>query len=90
MFKVIGEALWDALVDLRYMVFVLYLSYLLIGYLTHHKAKGYSKLLKKTRKTGPLIGAFLGCVPQCGFSSVMADVYSKNAISKFVENLLAI
>lgn len=81
MFKVIGEALWDALVDLRYMVFVLYLSYLLIGYLTHHKAKGYSNLLKKTRKTGPLIGAFLGCVPQCGFSSVMADVYSKKAIS---------
>ena len=81
MFEIIGEALWDALYDLRYTIFILYFAYVLIGYLTHHKSRGYAKLLQKSRYTGPLIGAFLGCVPQCGFSSVMADVYSKRAIS---------
>lgn len=81
MFEIIGEALWDALYDLRFTVFILYFAYLLIGYLTHHKSRGYANLLKKSKYSGPLIGAFLGCVPQCGFSSVMADVYSKRAIS---------
>ena len=81
MLQIIGEALWDALYDLRYTIFILYFAYLLVGYLTHHKSRGYAKLLQKSKYTGPLIGAFLGCVPQCGFSSVMADVYSKKAIS---------
>lgn len=79
--QIIGEALWDALMDTLKIVVVLYLSYLIIGYLTHHRAKGYAKLFNKSTKAGPLIGAFLGCVPQCGFSSVMADVYSKKGIS---------
>lgn len=79
--QVIGDALWDAFLDTLKIILVLYLAYLVIGYLTHHKSKGYAKLFKNSKKTGPLIGAFLGCVPQCGFSSVMADVYSKKAVS---------
>ena len=81
MFEIIGLSLWEALYDLRYTIFILYFAYLIFGYLTHHKSKGYANLFKKSRKTGPLIGALLGCVPQCGFSSVMADVYSKKAIT---------
>jgi len=81
MLEIIGNSLWDALYDLRYTIFILYFAYLIVGYLTHHKAKGYANLFKKSKKTGPLIGALLGCVPQCGFSSVMADVYSKRAIT---------
>ncbi len=81
MLEIIGESLWDALYDLRYTIFILYFAYLVIGYLTHHRAKGYANLFNKSKKTGPLIGALLGCVPQCGFSSVMADVYSKKAIT---------
>ncbi len=81
MIEIIGNSLWDALYDLRYTIFILYFAYLIIGYLTHHKSKGYANLFRKSKKTGPLIGALLGCVPQCGFSSVMADVYSKKAVS---------
>ena len=81
MLEIIGNSLWDALYDLRYTIFILYFAYLVVGYLTHHKTKGYANLFKKSKKAGPLIGALLGCVPQCGFSSVMADVYSKRAIS---------
>jgi len=81
MIEIIGNSLWDALYDLRYTIFILYFAYLIIGYLTHHKSKGYANLFRKSKKAGPLIGALLGCVPQCGFSSVMADVYSKKAVS---------
>lgn len=81
MFEIIGLSLWEALYDLRYTIFILYFAYLIFGYLTHHKSKGYANLFKKSKETGPLIGAMLGCIPQCGFSSVMADVYSKKAIT---------
>lgn len=81
MWQIIGNSLWDALIDTLKIILILYFAYLLIGYLTHHKAKGYANLFNKSKKIGPLVGAFLGSVPQCGFSSVMADVYSKKAIS---------
>ena len=38
-----------------------------------------SKLLKG--KASPVIGSFLGCVPQCGFSVVSTDLFSKGQLS---------
>ena len=37
--------------------------------------------MNKSKKAGPLVGAFLGCVPQCGFSSVMSDLYARRSIT---------
>ena len=38
-----------------------------------------NKLLKG--KTSPIVGAVVGCVPQCGFSVISTDLFSKKAIS---------
>ena len=75
------EALLDALKDTAIVIPILYLAYLLVGYFAHNNSKKYSKILHHTQKAGPLVGAFLGCIPQCGFSSVMAQLYSNKVVT---------
>ncbi len=79
--QIFQTALLDALIDTLKVLPILYLAYLLVAYLSHSKSGGFTKFLNKSKKAGPAIGAFLGCVPQCGFSSVMADLYSRRAIT---------
>ena len=66
------DALWDALKDSLLILPLLYLTYLLVSYFSHNDNEKYSKILHRTNKAGPVIGAFLGSIPQCGFSSVMS------------------
>jgi hypothetical protein len=75
------EVLLEAVIDTAKLVPVLLLVYLLISYLTHHKKNPSKILMGKGKYFGPLFGSILGCVPQCGFSAVMADLYSKRAIT---------
>lgn len=66
----------------------LFLVYLLINYLDQSNNKGrYNKLIGK-KGVGPVIGSLVGCLPQCGFSVVGANLYSKRLIS--MGTLLAI
>lgn len=75
------DVILDAIIDTAKIIPILLLVYLLISYLTHHKEEPYKFLTKKGKKFGPLLGSLLGVVPQCGFSTVMADLFSKRAIT---------
>lgn len=75
------DALWDAVKDSLIVLPILYLTYLLVSYFSHNDNEKYSKILHRTNKAGPVIGAFLGSVPQCGFSSVMSNLFSKKMIT---------
>ena len=68
------DVILDALIDTLKVVPILLLVYLLIEYLTHHKEQPFSFISKKGKRFGALIGAGLGTIPQCGFSSAMADL----------------
>lgn len=59
----------------------LFLTYLLMEYLEHHSADIAERILKRSGQFGSLIGASLGLVPQCGFSSAAAGLYSARLIS---------
>ena len=74
-------SLCDALIDSLLILPFLYLTYLLVSYFSHNDNEKYSKILHHTNKAGPVIGAFLGSVPQCGFSSVMSNLYSKKIVT---------
>ncbi len=66
----------------------LFLVYLLINYLEEKKATSkYEKLIGK-KGIGPVVGSLVGCLPQCGFSVVGANLYSKRLIS--IGTLMAI
>lgn len=73
------DILLDSTLDLLKLVPFLFISFLIMEIL-EHKIKNYNKL-KNTNKLGPLIGASLGIIPQCGFSVVASNLYSVRIIS---------
>ena len=79
--EIFWHSLLHSLEDTAIVIPVLYLAYLLVSYFSHNDNQRYSKILHHTNKAGPVVGAFLGCIPQCGFSSVMSDLYSKKIIT---------
>ena len=66
----------------------LFLTYLLMEFLEHKSGDAAAKWLKKSGRVGPLVGALLGAVPQCGFSAAASGLYSGRIIT--VGTLLAV
>ena len=69
------DVLLDTLIDTLKALPILYLVYLLVAFFSH------KNILKTSKKMGPLVASALGQIPQCGFSSVMADLFSKKYIT---------
>ncbi len=71
----------EALVDTTKVLPILFAVYYLIELFEYKGANKIqkSKLLKG--KLSPVIGACVGCVPQCGFSVVSTDLFSKGKLS---------
>lgn len=63
------------------MLPVLYLSYLLMELLEHRAGNKMRQAVVKVGKAGPLIGAGLGVIPQCGFSGAVAGLYAGGVAS---------
>ena len=75
------DALLDAVLDCLKVMPILFLAYLLVSYLSHDHNHKFSGFLSKKKKTSVMYAAFLGCIPQCGFSSVISDLYSKQRVT---------
>ena len=80
-----GELLLDVLLDsLKDMIFILialYLTYLLMETIEHYAGQKTVNLIRKSRKLGPLLGALLGAVPECGIAGGVANLYVGGVIS---------
>ncbi len=75
------EEIWEALRESLIALPILLLVYLLIEYLEHKKEVKFENLVAKSKKTGPLLGGAIGIIPQCAFSSIMSDLFSKKLIT---------
>lgn len=75
------QVVLEALVDTVKVLPILFVVYYLIELIEFRSAGKVqkSKLLKG--KASPVIGATVGCVPQCGFSVVSTDLFSKGKLS---------
>ena len=60
----------------------LFIAYLLMEYLEHHAAAKMEGLLRAIGPAGPLVGAVLGCIPQCGFSATASNLYAAGLVSR--------
>lgn len=69
----------DTLKDGLKLLPFLFLTFLIIEYIEHKLDSG--KIIKKTRKYGPILGGLLGAFPQCGFGVSATNFYITRVIS---------
>lgn len=74
------EVILDALLDTAKILPFLFIVYYLIELLEFKCAVKMqnSKFLKG--KTSPVFGSLLGCIPQCGFSVISTDLFSRGVV----------
>lgn len=78
----------DALLDTAKLLPFLFLTYLFMEFLEHRAGDRLKSAVGKAGRVGPLAGAVLGLLPQCGFSAVAAGLYSARVVS--VGTLIAV
>ena len=59
----------------------LFVAFLIIEFLEHKAQDKIKHLFTRAGTAGPLIGTLLGCIPQCGFSVLSANLYSSHVIA---------
>ena len=59
----------------------LFVAFLIIEFLEHKAQDKVKHLFTRAGGAGPLIGTLLGCIPQCGFSVMSANLYSSHVIA---------
>ncbi len=75
------EILLDGLLDALKMLPFLFGVYLLIEYMEHKNSKGFEGFFKRLGFFGPVGGAALGAIPQCGISVAATNLYSGRVIT---------
>ncbi len=80
-FREILHVLWHGTHDTLKLLPFLFLTYLLMEVLEHKAGDGAKKAIARAGRLGPLIGALLGLVPQCGFSAVAAGLFAARIVT---------
>lgn len=75
------EVLIDILLDTIKILPYLFIAFLILELIEHKLSNKNTKLLKNNKKYGPLFGGLLGGLPQCGFASIAANLFSKRVIT---------
>lgn len=76
------EILEHTIIDSIKLVPFLFITYIIMELIEHHAGEKTEKIIKKSGKFGPVIGALLGIVPQCGFSAIAANFYAARIITR--------
>lgn len=82
------DILQDSVIDTLKLVPFLFVTYWAMEALEHVAGDKSEVAIRKAGKAGPLIGALLGAVPQCGFSAAASTLYAGRVIT--VGTLLAV
>ncbi len=79
--KLVTEAVLEALLDSLKLLPFLFLTYLLMEFLEHKAGDRLNAKVTAAGRVGPLWGAALGLLPQCGFSTATAEFYVGGLVS---------
>ncbi|MBE6537274.1 MAG: hypothetical protein E7673_04905 [Ruminococcaceae bacterium] len=77
----IEEVIFHGLIDTLPLIPFLFLTYLLMEFIEHSSSDKTVGFLKKAGPLGPALGASVGIIPQCGFSSVASNLYCTRIIT---------
>lgn len=75
------DVLLDGLIDTLKLLPYLLVTFLVLEFIEHKFSKKNQKLLSENKKYGPILGGLLGALPQCGFSSMAANLFSARVIT---------
>ncbi|MDE7222178.1 MAG: arsenic efflux protein [Acetatifactor sp.] len=75
------DIILDSLMDTAKLIPFLLLTYIAMEYLEHRAGVATTRLVRRAGKWGPVLGAAVGVVPQCGFSAAASGLYAGRVIS---------
>lgn len=75
------ELLSDSLIDVLKLLPFLYIVFLFMEWFEHKAGDRTKTIIKRSGPLGPVVGAAVGIIPQCGFSSIASNLYSAGIIS---------
>lgn len=86
--EMIQEVLLDSLLDTVKLIPFLFLVYLFLEWLEHETTGKMEQFLQAHKPVAPIVGSFLGLLPECGVSTAASSLYTTGVIS--VGTLIAI
>lgn len=75
------DILKDTIIDALKILPFLLITYLIMEYIEHKMSEKSKQTIKKSGRWGPLLGAAVGILPQCGFSASATNLYSTRVIT---------
>lgn len=81
MFDELLHALLHALKECATVLPFLFAAYLVIELLEHYAKEKTTQMIQRAGRFGPVVGALVGVIPQCGFSAIAANFYVGGILS---------
>ena len=76
------EILEHTILDSIKLIPFLFITYIIMELIEHYAGEKTENVIKKSGRFGPVIGAILGVIPQCGMSAVAANFYAARIITR--------
>ena len=74
---VLEHSLWDTLELVPFLL----ITYLAMEAIEHSASAHVQAAVERSGKAGPVVGAILGALPQCGFSAMAATLYAGRVVT---------
>lgn len=77
----IVDVLADSVIDTIKLIPFLFVTYLAMEALEHFASNKVREAVERAGTAGPVVGALLGALPQCGFSAMAATLFSGRVVT---------
>ncbi len=77
----IVDVLADSVIDTLKLIPFLFVTYLAMEALEHLASNKVREAVERAGTAGPVVGALLGALPQCGFSAMAATLFSGRVVT---------
>lgn len=75
------DVLADSVIDTLKLIPFLFVTYLAMEALEHFASNKVKEAVERAGAAGPVVGALLGALPQCGFSAMAATLFSGRVVT---------
>lgn len=75
------DVLADSVIDTLKLIPFLFVTYLAMEALEHFASNKVKETVERADAAGPVVGALLGALPQCGFSAMAATLFSGRVVT---------